>query len=125
MWVGFACHTYAQSTYNGVTLDRGKEPETNCMYIFNDNDDSVRVVIQYKIGNRNTDWIDYPTPQLIPPSILGAQKIGCIDSTIIGLKLVDVIIMKDQNTSVDQQPYRKDQEQGGIWCKIKTWFSKE
>ena len=31
------CHVCAQTTYKGVTLDRGKDSETNCIYIFNDN----------------------------------------------------------------------------------------
>ena len=88
----------AQTTYKQVTLDRGTDSETNCIYVYNDNYDSVHVVIQYKIGNRETDWIDYPVPYLIPPSI-EPQKIGCVDSVIIGLKLVDVVVVRNQYDS--------------------------
>ena len=116
---------YAQTTYKGVTLDRGKAPETNCIYIFNDNADSVRVFIQYKIGNRNTEWIDFPVPELIPPSILDPQKIGCVDSTIIGLNLLDVMIVKDHTSRVEHKPRSIEGGRTGIFHKIKSWFSKE
>lgn len=125
IWVVCVCTSVcAQSTYLGVTLDRGKEPETNCIYIFNDNDDSVKVFIQYKIGNRYTEWIDYPVPQLIPPTILEPQKIGCIDSTIIGLNLVDVVIVKNKVITTDKQSDSGRQKEG-IWDKIKSLFSKD
>lgn len=105
LWVVCACSSLcAQTTHMGVTLDRGKDSETNCIYVFNDNADSVRVFIQYKVGNRKTKWIDYPVPELIPPSILEPQKIGCVDTTIIGLNLLDVIIVKDQFIIVDEEP---------------------
>lgn len=121
-----ACSSlYAQTTYMGVTLDRGKDPETNCIYIFNDNADSVKVFIQYKIGNRKTDWIDFPTPELIPPSILEPTKIGCVDSTIIGLKLLDVVIVKDKFVIVDNEPSIEKHEPDGFFQKIKSWFTKE
>ena len=106
-------------------MDRGKDSETNCIYIFNDNADSVRVVIQYKIGNRNTEWIDFPVPDLIPPSILDPQKIGCVDSIIIGLNLLDVKIIKEQPVRADKNP-RSDNGGGkGFVQTIKSWFSKE
>lgn len=116
--------TYAQTTYMGVTLDRGKDSETNCIYIFNDNADSVRVFIQYKIGNRNTNWIDYPVPDLIPPSILEPQKIGCVDSTIIGLKLLDVMIVKEKYILVGEESDSKTKNKDGILTRIKSWWSK-
>ena len=109
----------------GVTLDRGKEAETNCIYIFNDNADSVRVFIQYKIGNRKTEWIDYPVPQLIPPSILEPYKVGCVDSTIIGLKLLDVKIVNDHFIVVDEMPKPDNFHQEGLFKKMKSWFKKE
>ena len=121
--------THAQATYMGVTLDRGKEPETNCIYIFNDNADSVRVLIQYKVGNRSTPWIDYHVPQLIPPTIDEPQKIGCVDSTIIGLNLLDVKIIKnngiilvdeensDSGNRMNESAIKK------VFKKIKSWFS--
>lgn len=115
----------AQTTYKGVTLDRGTDSETNCIYIFNDNADSVRVHIQYKIGNRNTEWIDYPIPNLIPPSTLEPEKVGCIDSVIIGLNLVDVKIVKDCYNHTTDKPELKKQEQKNFFQKIKSWFSKE
>lgn len=87
----------AQTTYNQVTLDRGKDDETNCIYVYNENLDSVFIFIQYKIGNRETEWIDFPVPDKIPPTI-EPLKIGCVDSTIIGLKLVDVMITRDSDT---------------------------
>lgn len=109
----------------GVTLDRGKDSETNCIYVFNDNADSVRVFIQYKIGNRKTAWIDYPVPQLIPPSILDPYKVGCVDSTIIGLKLLDVIIVNNQYVIIDDEEIESDHpDKEGIFHKIKSWFSK-
>lgn len=111
---------FAQTTYKGVTLDRGKDSETNCIYIFNDNDDSVRVIVQYKIGNRNTNWIDYPINNLIPPSIDVAQKIGCVDSTIIGLNLVDVKIVKKMTIKVDKKTTKN--KDTGFFQKIKSWF---
>lgn len=92
----------AQTTYNQVTLDRGKDDETNCIYIHNENLDSVFIFIQYKIGNRETEWIDFPVPNKIPPTI-EPLKIGCVDSTIIGLKLVDVMILRDSNTKKTTQ----------------------
>lgn len=116
--------TYAQTTYMGVTLDRGKDSETNCIYIFNDNADSVRVFIQYKIGNRNTNWVDYPVPDLIPPSILEPQKIGCVDSTIIGLKLLDVMIVKEKYILVGEESDSKTKNKDGILTRIKSWWSK-
>lgn len=119
------CHIHAQTTYMGVTLDRGKEAETNCIYIFNDNADSVRVFIQYKIGNRKTEWIDYPVPQLIPPSILEPYKVGCVDSTIIGLKLLDVKIVNDHFIVVDEMPKPDNFHQEGLFKKMKSWFKKE
>lgn len=122
-----ACNVaFAQTTYKGVTLDRGKDSETNCIYIFNDNADSVRVFIQYKVGNRNTDWIDYPVPQLIPPSILDPQLIGCVDSTIIGLNLLDVMIVKDKKSVINNNSKSSDQEQvkEGFFHKVKSWFTK-
>lgn len=120
-----ACPIYAQTTYMGVTLDRGKDDETNCIYIFNENADSVRVIIQYKIGNRKTKWIDYPVTELIPPSTFEPQKIGCIDSTIIGLNLVDVKIIKNNFILVDDKQEKEDTHHEGILKKIKSWFSKE
>lgn len=120
-----ACHVCAQTTYKGVTLDRGKDTETNCIYVFNDNADSVRVFIQYKIGNRKTAWIDYPVDQLIPPSILDPYKVGCIDSTIIGLKLLDVKIINNQYLIIDDDEIESDNHnKEGIFHKIKSWFSK-
>ena len=92
----------AQTTYNQVTLDRGKDDETNCIYIHNENLDSVFIFIQYKIGNRETEWIDFPVPNKIPPTV-EPLKIGCVDSTIIGLKLVDVMILLDSNTKKTTQ----------------------
>ena len=86
----------AQTTYNQVTLDRGIDHETNCIYVHNENLDSVFILIQYKIGSRETEWIDYPIPNKIPPTV-EPLKIGCVDSTIIGLKLVDVMIPYDTN----------------------------
>ena len=118
-----ACHVCAQTTYKGVTLDRGKDTETNCIYVFNDNADSVRVFIQYKIGNRHTEWIDYPVPQLIPPSILEPTKIGCVDSTIIGLKLLDVVIVKDEFVIVDDEPVIENHKPDGFLHKVKSWFT--
>lgn len=92
----------AQTTYNQVTLDRGKDDETNCIYIHNENLDSVFIFIQYKIGNRETEWIDFPVSNKIPPTV-EPLKIGCVDSTIIGLKLVDVMILRDSNTKKTTQ----------------------
>ncbi len=124
LWIVCACNwVCAQTTYMGVTLDRGKDLETNCIYIFNDNADSVRVVIQYKIGNRSTNWIDYPISELIPPSINGPQKIGCIDSTIIGLKLVDVKIVKDQFI-IEDEYHQPETHKNGVLQKVKSWFFK-
>lgn len=129
LFVVCACSLlYAQTTYMGVTLDRGKGSETNCIYIFNDNADSVKVFIQYKIGNRYTEWIDYPVPQLIPPSILEPQLIGCIDTTIVGLNLLDVKIIKEQFVLVDDKDSNKDSNkriQEGFFQKLKSWFSKD
>ena len=112
----------AQTTYNQVTLDRGKDTETNCIYICNDNADSVRVVIQYKIGSRYTDWIDYPVKELIPPSI-EPQKIGCVDSTIIGLKLVDVIIVREKSKTTDDSTTIENTKcNDGFFQKLKSIF---
>lgn len=112
----------AQTTYNRVTLDRGKDTETNCIYICNDNADSVRVVVQYKVGNRETEWIDYPILELIPPSI-EPQKIGCIDSTIIGLKLVDVVIVKNKSKSTDNNTTIENMKcSNGFFQKLKSIF---
>lgn len=118
---------YAQTTYKRVTLDRGKDPETNCIYIINDNADSVMVFIQYKVGNRHTEWIDYPVPQLIPPTILDPQLIGCVDSTIIGLNLLDVIIVKSKTQiDVENNKFQNGNEKKeGLYHKIKSWFSKD
>lgn len=96
----------------GVTLDRGKDSETNCIYIFNDNADSVRVFIQYKIGNRKTKWIDYSIQELIPPSVLEPYKVGCVDSTIIGLKLLDVKIINNNYLIVDDETINDSQKEG-------------
>ena len=111
----------AQTTYNRVTLDRGKDDETNCIYIYNDNADSVKVFIQYKIGNRETNWIDYPIVELIPPSI-DPQRIGCVDSTIIGLKLVDVIIVRDKSSSIDNTIDEDVKCSNGFFQKLKSIF---
>lgn len=112
----------AQTTYNRVTLDRGKDDETNCIYLYNDNADSVKVFIQYKIGNRETNWIDYPVEELIPPSI-DPQRIGCVDSTIIGLKLVDVIIVRDKSSSIDNNTIDEDVKcSNGFFQKLKSIF---
>ena len=35
----------AQTTYNQVTLDRGIDHETNCIYVHNENLDSVFILI--------------------------------------------------------------------------------
>ena len=113
-----AYHVCAQTTYKGITLDRGKDDETNCIYVYNENSDSCLVIVQYKIGNRDTNWIDYPIDELIPPSI-DPQKIGCIDSTIIGLKLVDVIIMKSSHTKT-KIPLQ--QEKRSLLQKLKSLF---
>lgn len=117
----------AQTTYKRVTLDRGKGSETNCIYVLNDNADSVMIFIQYKVGNRNTEWIDYPVPQLIPPTILDQQLIGCVDSTIIGLNLLDVIIVKGRaEIEVEnKKSYNGKENKEGFYHKIKSWFSKE
>ena len=112
----------AQTTYNQVTLDRGKDTETNCIYVLNDNADSVQVYIQYKIGNRQTDWIDYPVLDLIPPSI-EPQKIGCVDSTIIGLKLVDVIIVREKSKATDDNTTTENMKcNDGFFQKLKSIF---
>lgn len=111
----------AQVTYNQVTLDRGKDLETNCIYVLNDNADSVRVVVQYKIGNRNTNWIDYPVPELIPPSI-EPLKIGCIDSTIIGLRLVDVVIVRERSSLKDTTTRSKLDSKSFFYKLIKKLF---
>lgn len=125
LWVVCACSTIcAQTTYKRVTLDRGKESEENCIYIINDNDDSVKVIIQYKIGNRYTDWIDYPVLELVPPTIIEPYKIGCIDSTIIGLNLVDVKIVRNLN-EFDKKPVFNNNHQEGFFQKFKSWFLKE
>ena len=110
-----------------MTLDRGKGSETNCIYVLNDNADSVMIFIQYKVGNRNTEWIDYPVPQLIPPTILDQQLIGCVDSTIIGLNLLDVIIVKGRaEIEVEnKKSYNGKENKEGFYHKIKSWFSKE
>ena len=120
-----ACGLYAQTTYKRVTLDRGKGSEKNCIYILNDNADSVMVFIQYKIGNRHTEWIDFPVPQLIPPTILDPQLIGCVDSTIIGLNLLDVIIIEDRANVENSKSDMTQKKDDGLWDKIKLWFSKE
>jgi hypothetical protein len=119
----------AQATYMGVTLERGKDSEKNCIYVINDNADSVRILIQYKIGNRKTKWINYPVTELIPPSIMGPQKIGCVDSTIIGLNLVDVKIVRNNFLLVDEKSDEDEQQDKGfsdkiksLWSKIKSWF---
>ena len=85
------------------------------------------VFIQYKVGNRNTEWIDYPVPQLIPPTILDPQLIGCVDSTIIGLNLLDVIIVKDRaEIEVEnEKPHTGKEKKERLYHKIKSWFSKE
>lgn len=111
----------AQTTYNQVTLDRGKDTETNCIYICNDNSDSVRVLIQYKIGNRQNDWIDYPISELIPPSI-EPQKIGCVDTTIIGLKLVDVIVIRSNSKNSDKITSKEKKNDNSLFDKFKTLF---
>lgn len=111
----------AQTTYNQVTLDRGKGPETNCIYICNDNSDSVRVLVQYKIGSRQNDWIDYPITELIPPSI-EPQKIGCIDSTIIGLKLVDVIIIRSNSKVNDKITSEETKNDNSLLNRLKSLF---
>ena len=111
----------AQTTYNQVTLDRGKDTETNCIYICNDNSDSVRVLIQYKIGNRQNDWIDYPISELIPPSI-EPQKIGCVDTTIIGLKLVDVIVIRSISKNSDKITSKEKKNDNSLFDKFKTLF---
>ena len=120
-----ACCIYAQTTYKRVTLDRGKDSETNCIYVFNDNADSVKVFIQYKIGDRYTAWIDYPVPQLIPPSILEPQLIGCVDSAIIGLNLLDVKIIKRQMAPIKENEKSEKHNQEGFFQKVKTWFSED
>ena len=112
LWMVCACSIYAQTTHMGVTLDRGKDSETNCIYIFNDNADSVRVFIQYKIGNRKTKWIDYSIQELIPPSVLEPYKVGCVDSTIIGLKLLDVKIINNNYLIVDDETINDSQKEG-------------
>ena len=84
------------------------------------------VLIQYKIGNRYTEWIDYPVPQLIPPTILDPQLIGCVDSTIIGLNLLEVVIVKDYaNTNMEDDKSENGKEKNeGFYHKIKSWFTK-
>lgn len=122
-----ACSLCAQTTYKRVTLDRGKGSETNCIYIINDNADSVMVFIQYKIGNRHTEWIDYPVPQRIPPTPLDPQLIGCVDSTIVGLNLLDVLIVKSRaDVEKDSENSHNGKEKNdGLYHKIKSWFSKD
>lgn len=117
-----ARYTYAQTTYNLVTLDRGVDNETNCIYITNYNSDSCYVIVQYKIGNRNTNWIDYPIEELIPPS-LDPQKIGCIDSTIIGLKLVDVIVVNSSHIKKENTSTKEYQEKKSFRQKLKSLFT--
>lgn len=112
-----ACCVCAQTTYQGITLDRGKGDETNCIYIYNENADSCFVIIQYKIGDRYTNWIDYPIDSLIPPSP-NPQKVGCIDSTIIGLKLVDVKVMRSHHNSKPNT-----QKQKSFCQKLKALFT--
>lgn len=122
-----ASNLYAQATYKKVTLDRGKGSETNCIYVLNDNADSVMVFIQYKIGNRHTEWIDYPVPRLIPPTVLDPQLIGCVDSTIVGLNLLDVVIVRDYaSTNIKDEKKQNGKEQKvSLYRKIKSWFTKE
>lgn len=121
LFISGACHVCAQTTYNGITLDRGKGNETNCIYVFNENSDSCAVIVQYKVGDRKTPWIDYPIDTLIPPG-LDPQKVGCVDSAIIGLKLVDVIVMRSRhndNDSFTPQP----QEEKSFLQKLKNLFA--
>jgi hypothetical protein len=60
---------------------------------------------------------------------MGPQKIGCVDSTIIGLNLVDVKIVRNNFLLVDEKSDEDEQQDKGfsdkiksLWSKIKSWF---
>lgn len=79
----------AQTTYKGVTIDRDKTDNT-CITIQNVNDAPVKVKLKYKIGSRETAWIDYGG--YIEVEKYSTKKVS-VGSKIYGLNLTYVDIL--------------------------------
>ena len=88
------CFTFinAQTTYKGVTIDRDKSDNTR-ITIRNANDAAVKVKLQYKVGSRETSWIDYGGYIRVEKYSTETVRVG---SKIYGLNLIYVDILNQE-----------------------------
>jgi hypothetical protein len=84
----------AQTTYKGVTIDRDKSDNT-CITVKNSNKAPVKVKLQYKIGSRETNWIDYGGGGYIRVEGYDTRTLS-VGSKIYGLNLIYVDILNGE-----------------------------
>lgn len=98
LYIGFCTITNAQTTYKGITIDRGN-PDVDCIYVTNTNSYPCSISLQYKTNSKDAPWRSYSFYDNIPENVKN-YKIGSVGSKIFGLKLVSVDIL--QPTVIDK-----------------------
>lgn len=83
----------AQTTYKGVTLDRDKS-DVKKFTLYNTNDYPVHVRVRYKIGSKESNWIDYDNGNDDIEVPARGEAVRCVGSKIYGLKLYFVDILQ-------------------------------
>ena len=82
----------AQTTYKGVTIDRDRS-DVKCIVVTNSNSYPVKIKMDYKIINRDTEWIPFRYGDLIEIPANEVRKFW-VESKIYGLNLNYVDILK-------------------------------
>ena len=82
----------AQTTYKGVTIDRSHQ-DNRVIVVKNANNYPVNIKMQYKIGSRETDWIDFSHSYTRIEA--NATKEYSVGSKIYGLNLIYVDILQE------------------------------
>lgn len=79
------------TTYKGVTIDRYYE-DNKVIVVWNENAYPVQIKMQYKIGNRDTEWIDYSRDLIEIPA--NKKQLFPVGYKIYGLNLIYVDILQ-------------------------------
>ncbi len=90
--VCFCAIVNAQSTYKGITIDRGN-PDVDCIYVTNTNSYPCSISLEYKTGSKEASWRRFSVTENIPANVQ-RRKLGSVGSKIYGLKLTYVDILQ-------------------------------
>lgn len=90
--VCFCAIVNAQSTYKGITIDRGN-PDVDCIYVTNTNSYPCSISLEYKTGSKEAPWRTFSVTDNIPANVQH-RKLGSVGSKIYGLKLTYVDILQ-------------------------------